>query len=205
MNIDLLVSNQNVAGLISDESFKGSLAGVMFDAETGVMMLEFADADSIELNIPVELEIARVLADRVDIHLGILDRGAFAETRQLPLILQNDPFGGGNAGYFAVKPRQSVMDFENFMKRAISGQPVHRDDLGDEAAAESVMAGFNPAVLQFAPHLARQRTMEAAPKMQPSGPGPSMGMGGGGGGGGGSNPSYTPRTGTKRGDDGDEI
>lgn len=203
MNIDLLVSTQNVAGLICDESFKATLAGIMFDAETGVMHVEFADADSLELNIPVELDIARVLADRVDIHLGVLDRGAFSETRQLPLILLNDPFGGGNAGYFAVKPRQSVLDFENFMKKAITGQPVHRDDLGDEAAAESVMAGFNPAVLQFAPHLSRQRNMEAAPKMSPSGPGPSMGMGGGGGGTPGT--SYTPRTGTKRGDNGDEI
>lgn len=203
MNIDLLLSNQNVAGLISDESFKGSLAGVMFDAETGVMMLEFTDADSLELNIPVELSIAQILSDRVDIHLGVLERGTFADTRQLPLILQNDPFGGGNAGYFAVKPRQSILDFENFLKKAIMGQPAHREDLGDEAAAESLMSGFNPAVLQFAPHLARQRTMEAAPKMQPAGPGPSMGMGGGGGGG--NNPSYTPRTGTKRGDGEDEI
>ena len=196
MNIDLLVSNQNIVGLISDERFAGSIAGVMFDAETGVMMLEFTDSDSLELNIPVEMSIAEIVMGRPDIQMGILENGAFADTRQLPIILQNDPFGGGNAGGFAARPRNSVMDFENFMKRCVSGQPVHRDDLGDENAAESVMAGFNPAVLQFAPHLARQRNMEATPKMQPSGPGPSMGMGGGGGG-----RAAPPR----RSDDQDEI
>ncbi len=192
MNIDLLVSNQNIVGLVSDEPIRGNIAGVMFDAETGVMILEFTDVDSLELNIPVEMRIAAIIMERLDIQYGVLDNGVFGETRQLPLILQNDPFGGGNAGHFAVKPRNSVMDFENFMKRAVSGQPVHRNDLGDESAADSVMSGFNPAILQFAPHLSRQRTMEASPKMQPSGPaGPSMGMGGGGGGGGGR--PYTPR------------
>lgn len=201
MNIDLLVSNQNIVGLVGDEVIKGNIAGVMFDAETGIMTLEFTDIDEVELNIPVEARLAEVIVERMDIQYGVLENGAFGVTKQLPLILLNDPFGGANMGQFPVKPRNSVMDFENFMKRCVAGQPVHRDDLGDEAAAESVMSGFNPAVLQFAPHLARQRTMEATPKMAPSGPGPSMGMGGGGGAG----MSYTPRTGTTRNDDKDEI
>lgn len=204
MNIDLLVSNQNIVGLVGDEVIKGNIAGVMFDAETGIMTLEFTDIDELELNIPIESRLAEMIAERMDIQYGVLEDGAFAITKQLPLILLNDPFGGGNMGQFPVKPRNSVMDFENFMKRCNAGQPVHRDDLGDEAAAESVMAGFNPAVLQFAPHLARQRSMEASPKMAPSGPGPSMGMGGGGGGGS-PGTSYTPRTGTTRRDDKDEI
>lgn len=185
MNIDLFISTQNIAGLVSDEPFEGQLAGIMFDPETGLISLEFADIDPIEMNIPVAQNLCEALLPLGDIHIGVLEHNTFSDARQLPLILLNNPFGGAHQGRFPAKPRRSVLDFERFMKTCAAGQPVHRDDLGDETSAESVMSGVNPAVLQFAPHLTQQRTMEAAPKVAPRGPaGPAMGgMGGGGGGG----------------------
>lgn len=185
MNIDLLWTDQKEPGLVSDGDFGHPVAGVMYDMESGQLTLEFGDADPLELNIPAASDAAESLSHTRQIQIGVIGRGMISENRQVPLMLLNDPFGGGNAGRFASPPRQSVTAFESFMKRCVSGQPVHRDDLGDDRHAGSVLGGVNPAVLQFAPHLARQKTMEASPHLAPQGPAaPGMAPGGGGGGGG---------------------
>lgn len=184
MNIDLLLTAQGEAGLVSDKALQGPLAGVMLDAESGQMTLEFADADSLELNIPLALDLTRSLRNAHAVHVGIIERGVIADSRQVPLVLQDDPFGGGNHGRFAGKPGNSVMAFERFMKNANAGQPVHRDDVGNEATTSSVMrgSGLSAATMQFAPGLTRQRALEAAPRAAPAPRGPQGpgGMGGGG-------------------------
>lgn len=79
----------------------------------------------------------------------------------------------------------SVEKFLNFMRAVTAGQPLHRDDLGDEDSSKSsVLGGMSVATLQLAPQLQQQRTREAAPRVAPRAAPPSMGMGGGGGGGG---------------------
>lgn len=172
MNIDLLLTTKREAGLIADKPFASPVAGVMYDSQTGLITLEFADADALDLNIAIEHEIAQSLSYTHEIHVAVIERGQITDSRQVPLILLNDPFG---TGHFAVKPRRSVLALDNFMKRATSGQPVHREDLGNESAAGTVMGGVSGAVLQFAPQLARQRTMEAAPRAP--GPAPHLAPG----------------------------
>lgn len=182
MNIDLLWTDQGEPGLVSDEGFGHPVAGVMYDAESSLITLEFGDADPMELNIPAGSDAAEGLCHTYEMQVGIIERGMIAENRQVPLVLLNDPFGGGNAGRFPVRPRQSATAFESFMKRCVSGQPVHREDLGDDRHAGSVLGSVSPAVLQFAPHLARQKAMEASPHLAPQGPAaPGMGPGGSGG------------------------
>jgi len=194
MNIDLLLTNQGEPGLVSDKAFGHPVAGVMYDAESGMMSLEFSDADSLELNIPVDTETGQYLRNTFEIQVGIIERGVIADNRQVPLVLLNDPFGGGNAGHFPVAPRKSVIAFESFMNRCTNGQPVHRDDLGaDLHTSGSILGSVSPAVLQFAPHLARQKTMEASPHLAPSAPAPGMGMGGGGSAGGSGGPQRQPQ------------
>jgi hypothetical protein len=181
VNIDLLLTGQNEPGLVSDESFDEPVAGVMYDAETGLLTLEFGEGDPVELNIPVGSDTGRSLLNILEIQIGVIERGMIAENRQVPLVLINDPFGGGNSGRFPVKPRNSSLSFESFMQRCTSGQPVHRDDLGDERHAGSILGSVSPAVLQFAPHLARQKAMEATPHLAPAPSAPGMTPGGGGG------------------------
>lgn len=190
MNIDLLLSQNGQMGLVADALFKSAVAGVMFDTLTGILSLEFADTDSLEMNIPVEETFGRHLTQQLQIHVGVIVNDVVADNRQVPVLLFDDPFGGAHDGTFAMRPGRSVMAFESFLRRCASGQPLHRDDLGDEKSAGGVMGGLNPAVLQFSPQLARQRAMEAAPKaapqIAPSAPGfGPKGMGGGGMGGGG--------------------
>lgn len=180
VNIDLLFTSEGEAGLVSDTELVHPVAGIMYDALTGLLALEFADTDSMELNIPVEQSAGDALLHRHDLHAGIIQKGVIADGRQVPLVLINDPFGGGNTGAFAVRPRKSLAAFENFMKRCISGQPVHRADLGNEDKGGSILGGINPAVLEFAPHLARQRTLEASPHLAPQHAPPGLGLGGSG-------------------------
>ena len=185
MNIDLLLSKEGQMAIVGDRTFDSPVAGVMFDIQTGLMSLEFADDEPLDMNIPVEQDFARHFDLMLDIYVGAIENGTIADARRVPVILMNDPFGGGNTGRFAVKPGRALGAFEAFLKKCVAGQPLHREDLGDEGSAGGVMGGVNPAVLQFSPQLARQRAIEAAhraaPVAAPSAPGfGPKGMGGGG-------------------------
>jgi hypothetical protein len=185
MDIDLLITEKGQAGLVATGSgFESAPAGAMFDAETHSLTLEF-DEDSLELNIPVDSEFAPALLYAAAVQVGVIDKGVIQGSWQVPLMLINDPDNVRGPGRERpMRPSNSVLAFERFLQGAAAGQPVHRDDLGNELSAGSVMSGLNTAILQFAPNLARQRTMEAAPKPAPSGPSGPRGPGGMGGGGG---------------------
>jgi hypothetical protein len=185
VNIDLLQSKEGQMAIVGDRSFDSPVAGVMFDMQTGLMSLEFADDEPLDMNIPVEHDFGAHFDLMLDIYVGSIENGAITDARRVPVMLMNDPFGGGNTGRFAVKPGRALGAFEAFLKKCVAGQPLHRDDLGDEGSAGGVMGGINPAVLQFSPQLARQRAIEAAhraaPVAAPSAPGfGPKGMGGGG-------------------------
>ena len=182
MNIDLLFTRQGQAGLLCDGVFPTPVAAIMLDANAYQLSIEFSDMDSMDLNIPVEEDFVHSLLYAEFLQVGAIVEGTIASSRQVPIVFINEPNGSGQPTMPA-KVKNSVTEFETFMKRTITGQPLHRDDLGDENTAESVVSGLNTAVLQFAPQLARQKTMEAAPKAAPTldhapkGPGPG-GMGG---------------------------
>lgn len=180
MNIDLLETRSGEAGLVSDKNFDSPVIGVMYDVASQAMSLEFADMNALELNIPVDGELAAPLHHMRSIQVGIIKDGQVQDNRQVPLMLLND--SEEYRGYeTTVKPQKSVTAFEYFMRNCNMGQPVHREDLGNELSADGVTAGLNRAVLQFAPHLARQKVLEAAPKAAPAAPGPKIGGPGGSG------------------------
>lgn len=186
MNIDLLLTERGEPGLLCDGNFSSEVVGVMFDAESRLLTVEFSDMDSKDLNIPVEEEYTNALLYTQSFHIGTIIDGVICASRQVPVMFLNDPYGAPAEAPH--KASNSVLHFENFLKRCISGQPIHREDLGNEAAMNSVISGINTSVLQFTPQLARQRTMEAAPKgPAPKGPAGPSGPGGMGGSGGGSN------------------
>lgn len=184
VNIDLLLTERGEPGLLCDAHFPSVVAGVMFDAEARQVTIEFSDMDSKDLNIPVEEEYLQSLLYADSFHVGTIIDGVICSSRQVPVLFLNDPYGAKLEA--PPKASESVLLFENFLKRCVSGQPLHREDLGNEATMNSVMSGTNTAVLQFAPQLARQRSMEAAPKAPtpqgPAGPSGPGGMGGSGGG-----------------------
>ena len=184
MNIDLLMTVHNQPGLVCDAPLDGSVAGIIFDAATTQLTLELTSLETLETNIPIEDKFAQTLFYTDTLQFGLIYDGQVQDSRQVPLMVVNDPHFAHDYSRAPAQASNSVLQFEHFMKTAVTGQPVHRDDLGDENALDGVMGGLSGAMVEFAPHLSRQKTMEAAPKAAPrmAGPGPS-GMGGGGGGG----------------------
>ena len=190
MNIDLFLTSKSENGLILNERFDDPVTGVILDAETNLMTLEFArTGDTFHLNIPIEEDYKDQLLFSSRIQIGVLQDQKINDYAEVPLLYLNDPYGSafGDMSHTG-RPSQSLLQFEQFMKRCTFAQAIHRDDLGDEGSVGSVLKGVNPKALEYAPHLARQHALEhgarvqhdiqfgAAPGMAPKGPG---GMGGG--------------------------
>lgn len=180
MNIDLLFTETGEAGLIASENPVQKAIGVVLDTETGMLTAEYADMNYTEYNIPVEPEYFATLDGLQQIHLGAIKNGNISQAYQVPLMFSDDPYRGEQMGRVPQLPNP-LMAFEIFVKSCIVGQPVHREDLGDESAMGCILGDAVPSSLQFAPHLARRLGMEASPKAQPSlnlGPAaPGLGLG----------------------------
>lgn len=182
MNIDLLFTAKGEAGLISSENLVKKVAGVVFDPQSASMTMEFTDMDYMELNIPVDADFFGALDAVPQLHVGAVKDGNIAQAYQIPLMFLDDPYRS-EAIRRLISSDNPLVAFDHFIRRCVRGQPVHRENLGDENAMGCVLGEAVPSSLQFAPHLARRHAMEAAPKAMPSGPGPSgPGLGSGGGG-----------------------
>lgn len=185
MNIDLLFTETGEAGLICNENPVKKAIGLVFDTQTGILTAEYADMDFLEFNIPVEAEYFEALDHNQQIHIGAVKEGNISQAYQVPFMFLDDPYRTQNMKNVPQLPNP-LQSFEFFVKSCVAGQPVYRDDLGDEDTTGCVLGDAIPSSLQFAPHLARRVQMEAGPKAMPSlNLGPSApGLGGGGGGGG---------------------
>ncbi|MCC6598805.1 MAG: hypothetical protein IT559_08450 [Alphaproteobacteria bacterium] len=184
MNIDLLFTAKGEAGLLSSENFVKKAAGAVFDPQSGSVTVEFTDMDYMELNIPVDSAFFEVLDSAPRIHIGAIKDGHIAQAYQIPLLFLDDPYRSEMRTQ-EIRGDNPLVAFDHFVRKCINGQPVHREDLGDEEAMGCILGDAVPSSLQFAPHLARRHAMEASPKAVPRGPagpgGPGLGSGGGGG------------------------
>lgn len=180
MNIDLFLSPHNECGLLCSKEFKNLPAGTIFDAETMELTFEFIEDAPFHLNITVEEDLKDKILLARKLYIGFLRDGLVADTIEVPMLYLNDPYGSdfNNQGKLG-RPLSSMIGFEQFMKRCISAQPIHREDLGDENSNGSVLNGMDPKQLEFVPQLIRQRLLENAPAgpSGPSGPsGPAVGF-----------------------------
>ena len=183
MNIDLLITPEGEAGLLCSENLVKKSVGILLDEKNGTVFIEFQDMDNLELNIPIEQELIYTLDNCPLIHIGAVVQGKVSQAYQVPLMFLNDPYRG--EAFCNVRiPQKSLAAFECFIKKCVLGQPVHRDDAGDEESSGCILGEALPSSLEFAPHLARRHTMEVAPSAAPQIRGPGMGMGGSSGGGG---------------------
>ena len=186
MNIDLLFTEQGEAGLICSENLIKKAAGLVFDVESGIITIEYADMDFMEFNIPVEGDYYEALDRNPLIHMGAVKNGKISQAYQVPFMFLDDPYRMEAMNNMQELPNP-LQAFEYFVKSCIAGQPVHREDLGNEDTMGCILGDASPKSLEFAPHLARRHSMEAAPRAIPSlnmGPSaPGLGSSGGGGGG----------------------
>lgn len=198
MNIDLFTSGHGECGLLCTMELPDLPAGVIFDAETMELTVEFLEFDPLHLNIPIEESLANGILMAKHIYIAYLIDEHIQDSVMAPLLFLNDPYGGEfkGTGGLAQTVRSLVM-FQEFMKRCNFAQAAHRENLENEGSSGSILHGQNPKALQLAPQLIRQQQMELGPQgpsgpRGPSGPiqtisapgmgGPKMpGMGGGGG------------------------
>lgn len=188
MDIDLLCTKTGETGLIASENLVKKATGVVFNGATGLLTIEYSDMDYLELNIPLDRKYNKVLDYCFFMHIGAFKNGHIAQAYQVPLMIDGDPYRA-EIIKAPPPPKNPVLTFENFIKGCVTGQPVHREDLGNEESMGCVLGDAVPAALEFAPHLARRRNFEAVPTLGPTHV-PGLGLGGSGGGGGRTNYGY---------------
>lgn len=202
MNIDLFTSGYGECGLLCTALFENIPAGLIYDAETADITVEFMESPPFHCNIPVQEELQENLLNTKIIHIGFFENEEITDAITVPLLLLNDPYGGEFSGHAAhIRPTKSVLAFETFMKRCAYAQALYRDNLGDESSVRSVLKDSDPKNLQFAAQLTRQRQLELqgpqlGPDMGPRGPAVTHSpvMGGFAPKGPGGTPSATPGT-----------
>lgn len=166
MNIDLFLTGQSEAGIVCQGGFAQPVGGIIFDAQTHELTLEFPDGSTVHLNIPVEAVHREKLLFAHRMYVGYLEDGFLMDSFEVPLLYLNDPYGSqfGDKSPLA-QSKRSVMAFEQFMRRCSFAQGLHRDNLGDEDAARSVLRGIDPHALKYSPTLERQIRLGATPKV----------------------------------------
>lgn len=181
MDIDLLFTSSGEAGLICNENLIKKAIGLVFDTHSGVLTLEFVDMDYMDMNIPVERNFYEALDYCVQIHIGAVTNGHIAQAYQVPFMFLDDPYRAEALKNIS-QMENPLAAFDFFVKNCVSGQPVHRADLGNEDSMGCVLGDASPSALQFAPHLARRHAIEVAPKFAPGMNIPGLGLGSSGGG-----------------------
>lgn len=180
MDIDLLFTERGEAGLICKGNLVTKAVGSIFDPPSATLTLELADMDYLECNIPIDSDFGALLDNCQYLHIGSVKQGQIGQAYQVSLLIANDPYRTEIAEDIAFQ-QIPLRAFELFVRRCTQGQPIHREDLGNEDTMGCVLGDASPASLQFAPHLARRHALEARPSAAPSAA-PGMGLGTRGGG-----------------------
>lgn len=178
VDIDLFLTGQSEAAIVCGGTFAAPVAGIILDAQTLELTLEFADGSTFHLNIPIEDAYKEKLLFAHRMYVGCFEGVLLADAFEAPLLYLNDPYGSAFGDKSPLsRTSRSVQAFEAFMRRCAFAQGLHRDNLGDEDGARSVLRGIDLNRLKHAPALVRQIQMAAIPKTQtaPQMPGPSGG------------------------------
>ena len=85
MNIDLMITENEEAGLISDTAFSAPVSGVIYEHESGKIFLEFEDMDSKEMNVPVDLEFRDIMAYADTLYVGVIENRVITDARIVPI------------------------------------------------------------------------------------------------------------------------
>jgi len=179
MNIDLLVTQKGEAGLLGSQNLISKAIAAVLDPSDGSLSIEFEQIDSMELNIPIESEFFELLDATPLLHVGSVVDGKIGQAYQTPLMILNDPYRMQILQQ-ARPPEKPLAAFYYFVKDCVLGQPVHRDDMGDEDTSGCILGDTAPSSLEFAPQLTRRYSMELQNIHAPDINVPGLGLGSGG-------------------------
>lgn len=159
MNIDLLVTKKGEAGLLCSRNLISKAQAVVLDSGNGILSIEFAQMDSMDMNIPIEEEYFDLFDNTPFLHIGSVKDGKIGQAYQVPLMILNDPYRM-HLLQSSRPPEKPLLAFQYFVKDCTLGQPIHRDDMGDETTNGCILGDTLPSSLEFAPQLAKRHGFE---------------------------------------------
>lgn len=164
MQIDLLATRNGEAGILANAAYSSDVSGVIFDVAERSLTLEYgASMDSMKLNCPVGEDFVAMLVASEYIHVCAIEKGRMTVAKQVPLVkvsMDEDDVVTGSSGGMGM----GVIGLQAWLKKVMSAQPAHRDNLADTSSNGGIMfrEGLSPATLQAAPHLAKALVQEQA-------------------------------------------
>jgi len=165
MDIDLFLTKDKRCGLLCTGQFTNLPTGVIFDAQTLELTIEFLDDAPFHLNIPVDFDSRDMLLFSDSVFFAFMQGGQILDTVQTPLMYLNDPYSNELTAKSALDaPIRTIQGFDSFIKNCKFAQPVHRIDEGNEDTNIPITSGQDLNALEYAPQLQRQRQLENGPK-----------------------------------------
>ena len=159
MNIDLLVTQKGEAGLLCSRNLISKAMAAILDTSDGSLSIEFAEMEPMDMNIPIEEEYFDLLDATPFLHVGSVKDGKIGQAYQVPLMILNDPYRM-QLLQSTRPPEKPLAAFHYFVKSCVLGQPVHRDDMGDEDTSGCILGDTAPSSLEFAPQLVKRHGLE---------------------------------------------
>lgn len=179
MNIDLLVTEKGEAGLLCSKNLIAKALGAILDTDNGILSLEFGTMDQMDLNIPIQSEFFDLLDNTPLLHIGSVKDDKIGQAYQIPLLFLKDPYRTQMLQHVR-PPEKPLSAFHYFVKNCVLGQPVHRDDMGNEDTSGCILGNVTPSSLEFAQHLVRRHGMELQNIQVQEMNVPGLGLGGSG-------------------------
>lgn len=179
MQVDLLKTAKGQLGILANGAFDDVVSGISFEEDTQHLILEMGEAmDSVMMNISVSYDFWPDVLKTRSVPMGVFQKGRLTHAAVLPMI------SGEYAGLGMPPGRlMPVTYFQSFMDEVMSGQALHRDDLG-EGESGAVTGGVSPAAVQLAPQLEHALELEKTaglthgPSLAPPTPKGPGGLGG---------------------------
>ena len=178
MNVDLVVSNSDEIGIISDTPFDKEVEAIQLDQGSSMVILGLAKGKEAKLmNVPIGITMLQYILDNDRCHIAIIKNGQVIDTKQVPVFVTNPVPEVFEPYHIEPRPASiSLIAINDFIKRAKSGQPLHRDNLGDEQSLHQISKQLSAVTLQLAPHLVKalknEQSLALSQKLQPNAPAP---------------------------------
>lgn len=173
MNVDLFFRIGGGLCFLFDEPPEAALQALVYDDRNHQFYLEFGhEASNFLLNIPVHAEAAESLTEFVRAHVGLIDNGIIKEALNIPVLHMAEHMMSRNQKSTA--GGRDVMGLQDILSNCQFAQAVHRDDIGDEEQANSILGEVQPNLVAFSPGMqsALRAEQKQVPRYEPSAPVP---------------------------------
>ena len=171
MNVDLFFRNGGGLCFLFDVAPEYPVLALVYDDRAQPFYLEFGQQEpSFLLNIAVHADAAEHMHEFSRAHVGLIDKGTIKEALNIPVLhmaaemaAMNEANTGGG---------RDVTGLHDILNNCHFAQAVHREDVGNEEQANSILGEVPPHLVAFSPAMAQALKAERVqrPDFEPSAP-----------------------------------